>query len=101
MYTGSHDTAQRQGSQDIKPDRAGQKRSRRRAGLVAIRRRHPSTLAEDVGGETRRQLIELAAYYRAERRGFAPGGELQDWLEAEGEVAAALGLRQVPPPERL
>jgi hypothetical protein len=30
------------------------------------------------------------AYYRAERRGFAPGGELQDWLEAEAEVLARL-----------
>ena len=31
-------------------------------------------------------LIAVAAYYRAEMRGFAPGGELQDWLEAEAEI---------------
>jgi len=31
-------------------------------------------------------LIAELAYYRAERRGFAPGGELEDWLEAEAEV---------------
>jgi hypothetical protein len=30
--------------------------------------------------------IAVAAYYRAERRGFAPGGELDDWLEAEREL---------------
>jgi len=38
-----------------------------------------------------RELVELAAYYRAERRGFAPGGEVEDWLEAEREVAAHVG----------
>ena len=31
-------------------------------------------------------LIALAAYFRAEKRGFAPGRELQDWLEAEREI---------------
>lgn len=36
---------------------------------------------------TRQSLIAEAAYYRAERRGFAPGHELDDWLEAEAELA--------------
>lgn len=36
-------------------------------------------------GERRRRIAE-AAYYRAERRGFAPGGEHDDWLGAEQEV---------------
>ena len=31
-------------------------------------------------------LIAEAAYYRAERRGFAPGQEVEDWLDAEKEV---------------
>ena len=30
------------------------------------------------------QISELA-YYKAERRGFAPGHEMEDWLEAERE----------------
>lgn len=34
----------------------------------------------------RRRLIQEAAYYRAERRGFVPGCELEDWLAAETEV---------------
>lgn len=38
------------------------------------------------GPEAERALIAELAYYRAERRGFAPGGELEDWLEAEAEV---------------
>ncbi|HMD73472.1 MAG TPA: DUF2934 domain-containing protein [Steroidobacteraceae bacterium] len=28
-------------------------------------------------------MIATEAYYLAERRGFAPGHELDDWLEAE------------------
>ena len=32
-------------------------------------------------------MIEEAAYYRAERRGFAPGHELEDWLQAEAALA--------------
>lgn len=42
--------------------------------------------APPAAGDDLRQLIAEAAYYRAERRGFAPGGEELDWLEAEAEV---------------
>lgn len=31
--------------------------------------------------------IEVAAYQRAEQRGFAPGGEMDDWLGAEASFA--------------
>ena len=31
-------------------------------------------------------LVAEAAYYAAERRGFAPGAELDDWLLAERQV---------------
>jgi hypothetical protein len=31
----------------------------------------------------RDQRIREAAYFNAQRRGFAPGGELEDWLAAE------------------
>ena len=37
---------------------------------------------------TIRSQIETAAYYRAEKRGFEPGHELEDWLCAEAEIAA-------------
>jgi len=33
-----------------------------------------------------RHQIEVAAYLIAERRGFVPGHELDDWLEAEREI---------------
>jgi Protein of unknown function (DUF2934) len=43
-----------------------------------------------VGPGQRVALIAKAAYYRAEKRGFAPGNEAEDWLAAESEVDAKL-----------
>ncbi len=40
----------------------------------------------------RHRMTAEAAYYRAERRGFAPGHALDDWLWAEHEVDSACGL---------
>ena len=40
------------------------------------------------GEPVRKALIAEAAYYRARERGFAPGMELDDWLEAEKEINA-------------
>lgn len=39
-----------------------------------------------ISPDRRRVLISQLAYCFAERRGFVPGGELQDWLRAEAEV---------------
>ena len=39
-------------------------------------------ISEDV----RRAMVAEGAYLRAERRGFAPGREEEDWLAAEAEV---------------
>lgn len=39
-----------------------------------------------------RGRIAEAAYYRAQRRGFAPGREMEDWLEAEREVGGAVPI---------
>jgi hypothetical protein len=36
--------------------------------------------------DERKLMIEEAAYYRAQRRGFDPADQLSDWLEAEVEV---------------
>jgi hypothetical protein len=41
--------------------------------------------------EVRQALIAKAAYYRAERREFEPGHEVEDWLAAEAEVDRMLG----------
>ncbi len=41
--------------------------------------------------EERELLVAEAAYFIAERRGFAAGRELDDWLQAEAEVSRRLG----------
>jgi hypothetical protein len=35
-------------------------------------------------------MISLEAYLRAERRGFEPGHEVEDWIAAEAEIDARL-----------
>ena len=39
------------------------------------------------------KLIQEAAYYKAKARGFQPGHEVQDWIEAEAEVRMRLDSR--------
>jgi hypothetical protein len=36
--------------------------------------------------EVRRQMVAAEAYFRAERRGFAAGQEVEDWIAAERAV---------------
>lgn len=48
----------------------------------------------DVTRKELKHLIAVAAYHRAEKRGFAPGYELQDWLDAEAEIYEMIGLDQ-------
>jgi hypothetical protein len=47
--------------------------------------------------DARRALIAQNAYHRAERRGFEPGHEDEDWLAAESEVDALLTAGQGSP----
>lgn len=39
-----------------------------------------------IAQDQRRNYIEVAAYYIAARRNFAPGDPFQDWVEAEAEI---------------
>jgi hypothetical protein len=48
---------------------------------------------ERVSEEERRDMIARAAYFRAERRNFAPGHEEEDWVAAEAEVDRELARR--------
>lgn len=50
----------------------------------AVRRR--TGKASGIPTEQRRHYIEIAAYYIAERRGFAPGNPAEDWAQAEAEI---------------
>jgi hypothetical protein len=45
-----------------------------------------STKAKPVGADQRRNYVEVAAYYIAERRGFVGGSPAEDWATAEAEI---------------
>jgi hypothetical protein len=47
----------------------------------------------DVSPEELRKLISEAAYFRAKQRDFAPGYEVEDWIQAEAEVMNRIGAR--------
>jgi hypothetical protein len=68
---------------------AKQKSSKRMPGKIKKRAQ-----TAEVNGREKRELIGEAAYYRAERRGFVPGFELEDWLAAELEIE---GFLRKPP----
>jgi len=44
-------------------------------------------IADPASDDSLSRAISEAAYYRAEARGFASGHELEDWVEAERQVA--------------
>ncbi len=50
-------------------------------------------VAQHVSAEQRQQWIATAAYFRSQRRGFAPGHAAEDWLEAEREVDLRIEYR--------
>jgi hypothetical protein len=51
----------------------------------------PAMPTHQSGGPDRAEMVRMAAFFRAERRGFTPGYEIEDWLAAEVEVAEGLG----------
>ena len=63
------------------------------AKVQAVSEREVVQIREPDADEIRRMIAE-AAYYRAERRGFTPGQEEQDWCEAEREVRDSLRATQ-------
>jgi hypothetical protein len=68
------------------------KRAPRKQALVAA-----TAYTAFVDPGQRAALIAEAAYFRAEKRGFRPGHETEDWLAAEAEVdARLLGSKSAP-----
>jgi hypothetical protein len=55
--------------------------------------RKPQSSAAAINPQARHELISVAAYLRAQTRGFAAGHEAEDWLFAETEVDALLKAR--------
>mgnify|MGYP005749557533 CR=1 FL=1 len=60
---------------------------------ATARKPRPRTAAASISPEDRQQMIAEAAYLRAERRGFAAGDPVEDWLAAEREVDLLLAER--------
>ena len=53
-----------------------------------------SKIALGVTPEERQHMIAIAAYVRAEKRGFAGGDAVDDWLHAEAEIDTLLRKKQ-------
>lgn len=48
----------------------------------------------EISPDELRKLVSEAAYYRAKRRGFKPGHEVEDWVQAEAEVLGRIGAER-------
>jgi hypothetical protein len=53
---------------------------------VSSRASRQTTAATRIEPDQRREYVEIAAYFIAERRGFEGGDETADWLAAEAEI---------------
>ena len=40
----------------------------------------------DIDLDEFREMVAVNAYYRAEKRGFKPTHEMEDWIEAEKDI---------------
>jgi hypothetical protein len=56
------------------------------AKVPAVKKVTAKNTKTSVFPEQRYHMISTAAYYLAERRGFAGGYEMQDWISAEAEI---------------
>ena len=91
-----------------RPAPAAKSGGARTPGSRPVEARKPAKAAPDTpeirpperesGGDTRPELspeevyklIQQSAYFKAKARDFAPGHEVQDWIEAEQEVRRRL-----------
>ena len=58
--------------------------SSRSSKLVSARSKTKKTPTDKINSDMQLR-IQVAAYYKAQARGFMPGHELEDWLTAEKE----------------
>jgi hypothetical protein len=56
------------------------------AAMVVLESEAASAPTSSIDPEVRRQMVAAEAYFRAERRGFAAGQEVEDWIAAESVV---------------
>jgi Protein of unknown function (DUF2934) len=79
------------------PSSSAEVPSRRRTLVAAKKPAATAAAPVPVSADARRAMIAEAAYLRAERRGFTPGSEEEDWLAAEKEVDRLLSARHSGP----
>jgi hypothetical protein len=62
------------------------------SGVFMVLESAPSEMlaSASIDPDARRRLVAAEAYFLAERRGFAAGNELQDWVTAEAVVDSRL-----------
>jgi hypothetical protein len=69
---------------------AGQQPTPPRLAIDREAEQNAVALDETENEAARHRQIAINAYFRAQRRGFAPGAELDDWLAAEAEYEESL-----------
>lgn len=57
----------------------------------------PKSEKRAIAPDQRRNYVEVAAYFIAERHGFTPGRELADWAAAEAEIDRLLAEGRITP----
>jgi hypothetical protein len=65
------------------------------ATMAMVESGHMPSTPVGIDPDVRRQLVAAEAYFLAERRGFAAGSELADWVAAEMAVDSRLEQMQV------
>jgi hypothetical protein len=79
----------------LKPKRRAQQTAAR-AGARGKGGKKAKRTSSSIGvtAKERWRMIAVAAYHKAEQRGFAPDGSMDDGLEAEKEIDVLLGVAQ-------
>jgi len=72
------------GKNSSRPDRKSKDRVASMQSIIEI----PSKRTAGMTDQQRYEAIALAAYYLSEARGFEPGHELEDWVNAETQFDA-------------
>ncbi len=67
----------------------------KRVSTTGTKRKTTTTGNPAIDPDMRRRLIAAEAYFLAERRGFAPGNELADWVAAEAAVDSRFKQKKV------
>ncbi len=91
MPTSSKLSGKANGGETQATPRTAESEQRRRDRRVPAPEQKPAWTPDEVY-----RLTQQAAYYKAQARRFAPGQELDDWLEAEVEIRRAISDGKFP-----